>query len=286
MSIDIEKRVPPIAMAPDPLSVPSKLLAKVTIFQRISAVLAIVSAIMALGFTISYCKNTNLAAKYLGGLNWGELIFNWHPVLMVNGLILCSLTALVSYRLFPFPKWITKSMHGFLHMCGVISLSVGFSAVYIGNNNKDKNSYGVYYSNFCSIHSLLGLTAIMLYGQNFFLGVYHFLMPFASLESRKWYMSSHVFLGLIAFFVSCFAALTGIMELETEFLCFYDCDTADTNPAENYHLLPAGCKTLNGMGICILSTAFFAAFALWDVNTPVARNDNGDLTALLNDDRK
>jgi len=201
---------------------------------------------------------------------------------MVSGLILCSLTSQVSYRLFPFTKLITKTIHVLLHTTAIICVCVGFSAVYIGNNNKNKNGEHKYYANFCTIHSFLGLAAILLYAQNYILGFAHYLMP-ASVEMRKTYMPSHMFLGMFSLFCACFAALTGIMELFTEYGCPYVPSSPDYNPAASYHKLKTGCQALNGMGIMILLTAFFAAYALWDVNTPNSKKDTGEQATLLNE---
>eukprot|EP01034_Spumella_vulgaris_P022057 gene22057-28152_t len=105
-------------------------------------------------------------------------------------------------------------------------------------------------------------------------------MPVA-VSLRKAYMPSHIFLGSFAFFAAVFAALTGAMELATEKKCGYEVTSPDTNPAENYHELSGGCKTLNGIAVLLLFTAFFAAYALWENHAALPKENNGEKEELL-----
>lgn len=70
--------------------------------------------------------------SYLGGLNTNELLFNWHPVLMVAGLILCSIVSLTSFRILPFEHHLKKYFHATIHTIAIICLSLGVSAVFEG----------------------------------------------------------------------------------------------------------------------------------------------------------
>jgi hypothetical protein len=157
---------------------------------------------------------------------------------------------------------VNKIIHVLWHTAAVICFSIGLYAVFTGNNYKDKNTEGFYFSNLNSLHSLLGLTAVILYSQNYLLGFISFLIPGVVLEWKQKYMPKHKFLGLFSLFAACFAALTGVMELTTEFGCGYDVDSADVNPAENYHLLTKGCQIANGIGIFVLLTAFLAGYTM------------------------
>lgn len=71
--------------------------------------------------------------SYLGGLNTNELLFNWHPVLMVTGLILCSITSLVSFKVIPLPHLLKKYIHASLHSIAVLSIILGLLAVFQGS---------------------------------------------------------------------------------------------------------------------------------------------------------
>ena len=71
-------------------------------------------------------------ASYLGGLNINELLFNWHPVLMVTGLIFCSATALVSFKVIPMDHNTKKYVHATLHTVAVVCIVLGITAVFQG----------------------------------------------------------------------------------------------------------------------------------------------------------
>lgn len=242
----------------------SKLYSRVNWAQKFAGYAAIVFAFTAVILTILYCSNTNEEEDYLGGLNWGELIFNWHPILMVSGLIFCSITSILAYRLVPYPKVYTKRFHGFLHACGIVCVAVGLAAVFLGNNYTNKNTGGEYYANLYSLHSFVGLGAIGLYCSNFVLGFLHYGMPVVPQFYKTFYMPSHVFVGSFAFFASVMAALTGLMELFKEYHCGYVVTSPDLNPAKHYHKLTAGCQSINDIGIIILVTSACAALALWE----------------------
>ena len=70
--------------------------------------------------------------SFLGGLNTNELLFNWHPVLMVTGLIFCSITALVSFKVIPMDHDTKKYVHASLHTVAVICIVLGITAVFQG----------------------------------------------------------------------------------------------------------------------------------------------------------
>eukprot|EP01036_Dinobryon_divergens_P039032 gene39032-51347_t len=69
--------------------------------------------------------------SFLGGLNTNDLLFNWHPVLMVTGLIFCSITALVSFKVIPMDHDTKKYVHAsLLHTVAVICMVLGITAVF------------------------------------------------------------------------------------------------------------------------------------------------------------
>lgn len=255
--------------------------------QKIAGILSIISAIVGLGLLIKWMKGSNYDESFLGGLNFKDLIFNYHPIFMYSGLILASLTALLSYRIIPMPKTMTKPLHGILHTSALCCIVIGLTCVIVGNNYPDYNTGGVYYANLTSLHSFLGIAAIGLYFQNYVLGFIHFLLPLSivPVEKRRWYMQFHVFLGGFAFFAAVFAVETGIMELTSELGCYWDPTSANTNPAATYDRIPLGCRYANGVGILVLLSAFLGAFALTDLTrfNPANRITNEDVKiGLLN----
>jgi hypothetical protein len=58
--------------------------------QKLSALATVFTAFLSLLYTIHWMEGENKDDSYLGGLNWNKLIFNWHPIFMVAGLIFCS----------------------------------------------------------------------------------------------------------------------------------------------------------------------------------------------------
>eukprot|EP01031_Cornospumella_fuschlensis_P037380 gene37380-45389_t len=176
----------------------SKLFDRSSILQKISAVASLMTALIALILIVTWMKGTDLSAAYLGGLDFKELIFNYHPIFMTLGMLVCGLSAIFSYRVIDLPKTVTKSVHAFLHMCAVVFVSVGLWCVFLGNNDKDHNTAGMYFANLYSIHSFIGLTAVIVYFSNFVLGFVYFLSGACAPESRAWYLPSHSFLGVFS----------------------------------------------------------------------------------------
>jgi hypothetical protein len=73
--------------------------------KQFTAVSAIISAGFAVILTSVWMNGTDANESFLGGLNWNELIFNWHPILMVTGLIFCA-GAIFVFNLFCFYYYI------------------------------------------------------------------------------------------------------------------------------------------------------------------------------------
>ncbi len=46
--------------------------------------------------TIIWASNTNKNEKFLGGLNWSDKVFNWHPILMTLSFGILFFSAIVS----------------------------------------------------------------------------------------------------------------------------------------------------------------------------------------------
>lgn len=242
----------------------SKTYDKVTTFQRVCGILSVACAILAVILVSTWMGGTDMNKAYLGGFNYHSLIFNYHPVCMVSGLILCATCSLLSYRVIPLPKIWTKRIHALLHTVSMALIVVGLTTVVVGNNYTNKNSYHMYYPNFFSLHSFLGLGAIFIYSQNYFLGIWHFLSSTKWVPSsmRKSYMPYHIYLGSAALAISALAVESGIMELFTELGCSYSVTSPDLDPASNYHKLHAGCKIANGVGVLVALSVVLTFFAL------------------------
>lgn len=230
--------------------------------QKAAGFLAIICAVVSLGMVIAWADKHDTSKQYLGGLNWSKLVFNWHPVMMISGMILCFITSLLSYRIIKLPKYLTKAFHAFTHLVAIVCTLIGLAAVVTSHNYKDHNKAGKYSANIYTIHSILGVTTLTLYFSNYILAFFHFLVPVVSDDARKAFRPNHVFLGLFTLFVAAMAVETGINEKSTFLGCGYAVTSADWNPAENYDELSDGCKLANGIGIMVLLSVFLCAYAL------------------------
>jgi cytochrome b ascorbate-dependent protein 3 len=234
-----------------------------SVTQKIAGACSIVLAFTAARMVYLWGRSTDTTNKYLGGFEGNVVIFNWHPVLMVSGLILCSICSLLSYRVIPLPKWCTKLVHVGLHTVAISCTIGGLYAVFTSHNYPEYNSGGKYIANLYSIHSILGISAIAVYLLNYALGFYFFLTSLASVAAKKVFVPTHVFVGIISIFISAFAVFTGIQEKSTFLGCTYVVTSADVNPASNYHNLPEGCRLANSIGIVVLVSVILCAYALF-----------------------
>jgi hypothetical protein len=234
--------------------------------QKSAAYVALISAVVALFFLVAWMGGEHTSNGCLGGFNFNELIFNFHPVFMYTGMIICGLSALLSYRVIPLPKPMTKKIHGLLHTLALCFIIMGLTCVFVGNNFKSKNTPHVFYQNLTSIHSYLGLGAVCVYFQNYIFGIYHFLTSLQTVpvEVRKEYKPMHIFFGMFSWILALMAVFAGIMEVQSEIGCYYDLTAPDLNPASHYHLLSYGCKLANGVGVITMLVAVFGLFALFN----------------------
>jgi hypothetical protein len=56
---------------------------QLSIVQKITAILAMVFGTISVILTLYYCKKNDTQKNFLGGLNYKDKIFNWHPAMMV-----------------------------------------------------------------------------------------------------------------------------------------------------------------------------------------------------------
>ncbi|XP_057707491.1 plasma membrane ascorbate-dependent reductase CYBRD1 [Corythoichthys intestinalis] len=185
---------------------------------------------------------------YQGGLAWdGKAAeFNWHPLLHISGFIFLQGVAIIVYRLpwtWKYNKLIMKFVHATLNLVAFIFAVVATVAVFDFHN--DANIPNMY-----SLHSWVGLAAVILYGLQLVLGVGLYLMPFTPVSWRAAFMPIHTYSGLFLFGSVIAAALMGI----TEKLIF----SLKTNPA--YKDLPPQAIFVNILGLLLV---IFGALILW-----------------------
>ncbi|XP_048454903.1 plasma membrane ascorbate-dependent reductase CYBRD1 isoform X2 [Rhincodon typus] len=166
-----------------------------------------------------------------GGLAWdqGFLEFNWHPVLSTVGFIFINGFGLIIYRL-PWTWNIIFDFH---------------------NAKKIPNMY--------SLHSWVGLAAVIMHAVQIVIGICIFLMPFTPMFIKTFYMSIHIFTGLLIFGMSITAAEMGI----TEKLIFSL--RSGSNSTLPYSQSPPEAILVNTLGIFIL---LFGGCILWIAKHP------------------
>jgi len=243
------------------MSNPAQVYEDATGLQKTAGVLAILFG-LAVTIMVAYWANdsrTNL--NFLGGLNWRERTFNWHPVLMVTGTMLCLVTSAVSYRILPFPKIVQKTIHALFHIAAIICLSIGLAAVINAHNYRRHNPNGTFSSNFTVVHTFVGLAVIIFYGLNFLGGIFHFVLPNVNAPLTLAYIRTHVFTGALVLMLSLAAILSGLMILTSS--CGYTVTSGDWNPAENYDQLNAGCQLANGIGVVSMLVTFLCFYAIF-----------------------
>ena len=214
-----------------------------TIQQKRSGYLDLIFSIVSLG----------VLATWVGELKSGDAILFWHPILMTAGFILSFVWATLSLRLFPFGSTVNRVIHGLLHCATVVFWSVG---LFYG-----KNKYDIV----ASVHSWLGVAAIIWCGANFFLGLG---LGCISLEKRSKYSFMHISLGILAVVFVAAAMESGIIEHGV--VTLYN----------RYYYVPIGFTgrsfpfISHCAAILVLCTLIFTLFALVDVSI-VSVHQNG-----------
>ncbi|XP_068185759.1 plasma membrane ascorbate-dependent reductase CYBRD1 [Antennarius striatus] len=185
--------------------------------------------------------------NYKEGLAWdgGLAEFNWHPVLIVFGFIAVQGFAIIVYRLPWTWKWnkqVMKFIHAGLHLLAFILVVISLVAVFdFHNYAKIPNMY--------SLHSWLGLMAVILFSQQLVIGVCLYLLPVLPVFWRAAFMPIHVYSGLLLFTSVIAVALMGI----TEKLIF-----GLSNP--KYKDSPPEAIFVNVLGLLLV---LFGALILW-----------------------
>uniref|UniRef100_UPI0037E99E36 plasma membrane ascorbate-dependent reductase CYBRD1 n=1 Tax=Semicossyphus pulcher TaxID=241346 RepID=UPI0037E99E36 len=147
---------------------------------------------------------------YREGLAWdgGLAEFNWHPVLLISGFIFLNGVAIIVFRLpwtWRCSKLLMKFIHAGLNVAAFICATISFVAVFdFHNNAKIPNMY--------SLHSWLGLAALLLFSLQIVLGVIIYLIPITPTSWKAAFMPLHVFVGRFLFGSVIAVALMGITE--------------------------------------------------------------------------
>lgn len=177
--------------------------------ENLKQFLVVLSAAAAIGF-IAIIFVLRWVLHFQDGLAWdgGLAEFNWHPVLTVTGFIFLQGIAIIVYRL-PWTWQCSKLMMKFIH-AGLNLLAFVFAVIAMVAVFDFHNAANI--PNMYSLHSWLGLTAVILYSLQLVLGVGMYLIPVTPVSWRAAFMPVHVYGGLLLFASIIAVALMGITE--------------------------------------------------------------------------
>ncbi|KAK7168633.1 hypothetical protein R3I93_004834 [Phoxinus phoxinus] len=199
---------------------------------------------------------------YREGLGWdgGAAEFNWHPLLMVIGFIFLQGIAIVVYRLpwtWRCSKQMMKFIHAGLHVLAFTLAVISVVAVFDFHNAKN-------IPNMYSLHSWVGLAAVILYPAQIVMGIAVYLIPATPVYVRAALMPVHVYSGLFIFTSVIATALMGF----TEKLIF-----GLKSPA--YKDSPPEAVLVNVLGLLV---AAFGGLVLWIATRPSWKRPREEVT--------
>ncbi|KAM8886544.1 lysosomal membrane ascorbate-dependent ferrireductase CYB561A3 isoform 1-T1 [Spinachia spinachia] len=183
------------------------------------------------------------SSQWRGGFAWdaSALQFNWHPVLMVAGLIVLYGNGAVLYRV-PLTwgqnKLPWKLLHAAVMLLALILSVVGLCAVFDFHNAQNT-------PNLYSVHSWVGIIAMALFAMQWAAGAAGFLLPCSPTPLRALLKPVHVWVGGTILCLSIAACISGINEK----LLFVFKNGASPTYAD----LPAEAMLANVLGVLIVA---------------------------------
>lgn len=126
--------------------------------------------------------------SYHDGYGWDiKTVFNYHPLFMTMGMIFLYGDAILVYRIFRnVTKLYVKILHGLIHIAVLVFASIALKAVFDSHNKADKPIPNLY-----SLHSWIGLLAVIAFGLQWVAGFTSFLFPKFNESIRRWYLPHH-----------------------------------------------------------------------------------------------
>lgn len=170
---------------------------------------------------------------HLGGFSWDyenpKVLFNFHPIFMTIGMVFlygnCELidkakknnvclvngnlfSAILVYRGFRYGrKKSLKITHATIHALAFFFTVYGLIAAF------DSHNYAkIPIANLYSLHSWIGLLAVIIFAGQYVAGFTFYLFPMLKEPYRVFYMPIHIFFGLFGFVLAVAATLMGLSE--------------------------------------------------------------------------
>lgn len=178
------------------------------------------------------------------------------PVSILNKY---SLPAILIYRGFrDARKKNLKVVHGIINIVAFICAVIALVAVFDSHNSAVPPKPNLY-----SLHSWIGLSAVILFAAQYLFGFIFFMYPTMSQNLRVSFMPVHVFFGTFGFILCLAAALMGI----TETIIFGVKDFTDLpGVAQLYNLLGVTLAIFGGLVIFLLTDGRFKRMSLPEEN--------------------
>jgi len=149
---------------------------------------------------------------FRGGFAWQNfpsLQFNWHPLLMVISFIVLYAHGILVYRLLRNEaKSKLKLLHAAIMITALLLASVGLKSAFDSHNLALPNPI----PNLYSLHSWIGLAAVVCFALQWVFGLVSFLFPGIRHSLRSAYMPLHIYGGLMIFCLATAASLMGLLE--------------------------------------------------------------------------
>ncbi|KAA0717009.1 Cytochrome b ascorbate-dependent protein 3 [Triplophysa tibetana] len=183
--------------------------------------------------------------SYRGGFAWdgSNKHFNWHPVLMVTGMVVLYGNAAIVYRV-PLTwgqnKLPWKLLHAGLLLLSLIMSVTGLCAVFDYHNTNHIN-------NLYSLHSWIGICTAALFTAQWVIGFTAFLLPWTPMGVRSLVKPGHVWMGAIILVLSIVSCISGINEK------LFFALKANTNGTLPYSMLPPEAVLANSLGVIIVA---------------------------------
>ncbi|XP_011860431.1 PREDICTED: cytochrome b561-like isoform X2 [Vollenhovia emeryi] len=150
--------------------------------------------------------------SYRDGFSWKsnpQLEFNWHPLLMIVGLVFLYANAMLIYRTQRnVRKRGLKLIHAGIMLFIVLLTVIALVAVFDSHNLASPAPI----PNMYSLHSWVGLTTVILFCCQWVAGCVSFLFPGLQSPLRASYMPMHVYFGVAAFVGAIASCLLGLNE--------------------------------------------------------------------------
>nr|XP_014094471.1 cytochrome b reductase 1 isoform X1 [Bactrocera oleae] len=144
----------------------------------------------------------------VGGTANPGLEFNWHPLFMTIGLIFLYGNSILVYRGFRnVRKKTLKWAHAGIHLTAFVLTVIALITVFDSHNLAIPPTPNMY-----SLHSWMGMGAVIVFGLQYVAGFTAYLAPGWRQQLKVAYMPLHIYFGLFGFVLAIASGLMGITE--------------------------------------------------------------------------